>query len=350
VLCFALSLVLLIQAKGSQRDANCSVLADIDAFLIDLDGTIYNPVGLIDGARFFIDWLVRTNRPFAFLSNSAAKGPRGLQAKLMNPPFKVFNQEMPLNHFFTASTGIANFLKEHAPAGSLIYILQSTSVNAGIPDSCVKSINSSIPKQFGTYQWRTDLSDSDIKNWAVLARNSPVFVVTCADGQLSDDRDPKTGQPGYTGWNFDILSRAGILLQNGAIYVSGAPDTHNMVIDPLYPTLDLNTPGPGTFFNLITSSTYPKGVDRTFVVGKGGNVGTRYSMMPAVDLLLNQGWDGDMTRLAIVGDTLNTDIQAGNDAGIISLLVTSGIHDRDDLPFYKAVPTCILDDVGDIPA
>lgn len=174
------------------------------------------------------------------------------------------------------------------------------------------------------------------------------FVVTCADGQVSDDFDPVTKKPGYTDWSYSLLARATWLIRNGATFVNHAPDTHNFW-DTSIPSVNLDAPGPGSFFEFLLSSAFPEGVSRSFTVGKGGNVGTKYSVLPAIDELVLQGSSGKLSKIAIVGDTLNTDILAGNQAGILSVFVLSGVHTKDDIPYYKVTPTCILENVGGIP-
>ena len=54
----------------------------IDGFLIDLDGTMYQPGSLLNGAQEFHEWLRRTGKPYVFLSNTGAKGSTGVQKKL----------------------------------------------------------------------------------------------------------------------------------------------------------------------------------------------------------------------------------------------------------------------------
>jgi ribonucleotide monophosphatase NagD (HAD superfamily) len=56
----------------------------------------------------------------------------------------------------------------------------------------------------------------------------------------------------------------------------------------------------------------------------------------------------DPAKVAMVGDTLDTDIQAGDMAGIISVFVTeTGVHTLEDLPNYPNIdPTCYSGDVS----
>ena len=57
-------------------------LGDIEAYLIDLDGTIYSPTGPIEGAAEFYAAVLR-HKPHVFLSNTGAKGADGVRAKLL---------------------------------------------------------------------------------------------------------------------------------------------------------------------------------------------------------------------------------------------------------------------------
>ncbi len=52
---------------------------------------------------------------------------------------------------------------------------------------------------------------------------------------------------------------------------------------------------------------------------------------------------------AIVGDRMDTDIMAGVEAEIDTVLVLSGVTSRDMLPKFPYKPTYVLDGVGDIP-
>ena len=62
-------------------DGSSSALSSIDAYLIDLDGTIYSPSGPIEGAAEFYAAVLR-HKPHVFLSNTGAKGADGVRSKL----------------------------------------------------------------------------------------------------------------------------------------------------------------------------------------------------------------------------------------------------------------------------
>lgn len=50
----------------------------------------------------------------------------------------------------------------------------------------------------------------------------------------------------------------------------------------------------------------------------------------------------------MVGDRMDTDIIAGMQAGMDTILVFSGLTQREDLKAYPYIPTRTLDSVGDI--
>ena len=51
------------------------------------------------------------------------------------------------------------------------------------------------------------------------------------------------------------------------------------------------------------------------------------------------------TETVMIGDRLDTDIQAGNTAGMLSVLVLTGVSTRDDLSRFDARPELICDDL-----
>ncbi|MDR0720554.1 MAG: TIGR01457 family HAD-type hydrolase, partial [Treponema sp.] len=53
-----------------------------DAFIIDMDGVIYHGNRLLKGAADFVDWLIRGNKGFLFLTNSSERSPLELSQKL----------------------------------------------------------------------------------------------------------------------------------------------------------------------------------------------------------------------------------------------------------------------------
>ena len=97
-------------------------------------------------------------------------------------------------------------------------------------------------------------------------------------------------------------------------------------------------PGPGMFAEMMRKLMYPHGKDAIFCCGKGGNMGGKYMMEPAIELLRQQGHSGERSRIVMVGDRFDTDIRAGLSVGIRTCLVTSGCHYLTCQQFYKMDP------------
>ena len=80
------------------------------------------------------------------------------------------------------------------------------------------------------------------------------------------------------------------------------------------------------FCAMFKKLLHPLGGDRLHICGKGGREGARYMLGHALSMLRQQGFQGDLSRVLIVGDRFDTDILAGTLAGIRTCLVESGCH------------------------
>ena len=53
-------------------------------FICDMDGVIYHGSTLLPGAKEFVDWLMKENKDFLFLTNNSSKTRKELQVTLQN--------------------------------------------------------------------------------------------------------------------------------------------------------------------------------------------------------------------------------------------------------------------------
>ena len=140
-----------IAVVAASASRSCAVLDDITAFLVDLDGTMYKPGGLIPGAKSFVQWMESTNKTFVFLSNSGAKGVTGVQAKFLTPPYKLQDKPISLDQAYTGASAVAHYLIDHAPPGSRLFIIQGMAKYGNTTDSFGTYALGSIPRP---QQWR----------------------------------------------------------------------------------------------------------------------------------------------------------------------------------------------------
>ena len=96
-------------------------LSDIDAYLIDLDGTIYNPSGPIQGAAEFYTSVLR-QKPHVFLSNTGAKGADGVGRKLARNGI-IMGKTSQGRHIWTAAQAQCRYMTDVIPPGARVFVI-----------------------------------------------------------------------------------------------------------------------------------------------------------------------------------------------------------------------------------
>ncbi|KAJ2960145.1 hypothetical protein NQZ79_g4453 [Umbelopsis isabellina] len=87
-------------------------------YIIDMDGVIYHGSKLLPGAKEFVNFLIKNNKKFLFLTNNSAPTPRELQQKLGRLGIDVEEDK-----FYTAALATAQFLKSQMPEGGTVYVI-----------------------------------------------------------------------------------------------------------------------------------------------------------------------------------------------------------------------------------
>lgn len=130
-------------------------------------------------------------------------------------------------------------------------------------------------------------------------------------------------------YSLDTLTRAVNLVMNGAKLIGANPDSTTPIENGSAPgCLALTAP-----IEIATGK-------QAYYCGKPNPV----MMRSALKLLKCHSADAVM-----VGDRMDTDIIAGLEGGLDTVLVLSGVSDRDTVRTFAYQPTVILDGVGDIP-
>lgn len=130
-------------------------------------------------------------------------------------------------------------------------------------------------------------------------------------------------------YNYDTLVKAINLVRDGAKLIGTNPDLTGPVEDGI-------VPGTGSLVAPIELSTGKK----AYFVGKPNPL----MMRNAISRI---GVKREET--VIIGDRMDTDIVAGVEAKIDTVLVLSGVTNRTDIETYAYRPTYTLDGVGAIP-
>jgi len=148
-------------------------------------------------------------------------------------------------------------------------------------------------------------------------------------GYVITDTSPDYVVLGETlAYNMEIITKAMRLVASGVAFIATNPD-------PSGPSETGLTPACGAMAALIERAT---GVS-PFFVGKPNPL----MMRSALNYL-----DLHSEDTIMVGDRMDTDIIAGVESGMDTILVLSGVTSRDEVERHPYRPTYILDSVADI--
>ncbi len=146
----------------------------------------------------------------------------------------------------------------------------------------------------------------------VLTETDPAFVV------LGETRN----------YSFEAITNAIRLISAGARFIVTNPDT-------VGPSPSGLLPATGAVAAMITAATNRQ----PYVVGKPNPMMFRSAMNRI---------EAHSETTAMIGDRMDTDIVAGMEAGLLTVLVLSGVTQADEIETYPYRPSMVLDSVADL--
>ena len=148
-------------------------------------------------------------------------------------------------------------------------------------------------------------------------------------GFVLTDRDPDYVVLGETRtYSFEAITRAIRLVERGARFIATNPDATG-------PSPEGPLPATGSVAALITQATGIK----PYFVGKPNPL----MMRSALNTI-----DAHSETTVMVGDRMDTDIVAGIEAGLRTVLVLTGSTDAHEVSRYPFRPTRVLDSIADV--
>ena len=129
-------------------------------------------------------------------------------------------------------------------------------------------------------------------------------------------------------WSLERLTRAIRLVARGARFIATNPD-------PVGVTPDGPLPATGSVAALISRAT---GVEPYFV-GKPNPLMMRSALNEI---------DAHSETTAMIGDRMDTDVVAGLEAGLETILVLTGVTARDEIDRFPYRPSRVVDSVADL--
>jgi len=148
-------------------------------------------------------------------------------------------------------------------------------------------------------------------------------------GYVLTDRDPDYVVLGETRtYSFTAITRAIRLIEAGAKFIATNPDATG-------PSMEGSLPATGSIAALIERATGRK----PYYVGKPNPLMMRSALRAL-------GAHSDSTLM--IGDRMDTDIHAGIEAGLQTVLVLTGISTTESAEHYPYRPTVVLDSIADL--
>jgi NagD protein len=148
-------------------------------------------------------------------------------------------------------------------------------------------------------------------------------------GFIMTETDPDYVVVGETrNYSFEAITKAIRLINKGARFIVTNPDATG-------PSTEGPLPATGAIAALITKATGRE----PYIVGKPNPMMFRSAM--------NQ-IDAHSETTAMIGDRMDTDIIAGMEAGLHTVLVLTGITQREEIGAYPFRPNQVLNSVADL--
>jgi NagD protein len=173
------------------------------------------------------------------------------------------------------------------------------------------------------------LSDQRPEGSAFVVGEAGLTTALHTAGYTLTDTDPDYVVLGETRtYSFERITRAIRLIRAGARFIATNPDATG-------PSQDGPLPATGSVAALISRAT---GVDPYFV-GKPNPL----MMRSALNVL-----DAHSEETAMIGDRMDTDVIAGIEAGLETVLVLSGVTTAEEAERFPYLPSRTLPGVGDL--
>ncbi|GEK29245.1 TIGR01457 family HAD-type hydrolase [Furfurilactobacillus siliginis] len=251
-------------------------------YLIDLDGTIYQGKTQIPTAQAFMQRLIDSGQPYLFVTNNSTRTPADVAENLQQ------NHHVPTTaaHVYTTAIATADYLKRQAETNG-----QALTAYA-----------------IGEQGLRTALTNVGF-TLVEDSSKTPTFVVVGLDRDVT----------------YEKFVQAVLAIQHGAKFIATNLDTN-------IPNQRGMLPGAGAVVDFVR---YATGIE-PLAIGKPSTI----IMEEALRKLALSA-----TETVMVGDNLQTDIQAAVNAGMDSLMTLTGLSQPADIERLKIQPTHIVADL-----
>ena len=277
------------------------------AYILDNDGTLLRFDEALSGAQLLLTSIIARRIPFVILSNSGEKDNFDICAKLS----ELIDIDIDPSKILTAKQHLVKKIQQSCSFDT-IYILSSEKVYESI----------------------------DIKQKVLLTiENTPshdeskTCICVFSDGHMTN--------------YIEFLNILKMYIIYGAkVYFTSA----DMTLCCKHDDIILNSPGPGMFvenLKILLRGKYSHFLQNISVFGKG--ISDNGFVEYAENMLYKQGFTGKPNNIKFIGDRFDTDMRAGKQRGMNTVLVETGCHKAVEQYLYpEDVADCVVSSLNDI--
>ncbi|MHA1646062.1 MAG: HAD-IIA family hydrolase [Promethearchaeota archaeon] len=266
-----------------------------DLFIFDLDGVIYKINKPINTGIIYVRHLLKIGKKVAFYTNNSSKTPEIFQKKLSTMGIQVDSSSI-----FTSATISAKFLAKQYPH-AIMYIVGEEGLRDIMKQHRFHVLNEENPK---------------IENYSSIPPDIHADLV-------------------IIGWDtkltYNKMRTAMMLINKGAKFYATNDDASFPAPDALWPGAGANV--------AFLSRALGKSPEKIF--GKPHPDGI---------LAILEHYHISAENAVLIGDRLSTDILGGNNSGLTTVLVETGVHSKFDIEKYPSTyqPNIIVEDLTDL--
>lgn len=248
------------------------------AFIFDMDGVLYRGTHALPGVQDLFTAIERHGAQFVLATNNSMASPEEYTTRLAGMGITAATDKIQ-----TSGTATRDYLLERLPKGAPVYVV-------GMP---------------GLRQQIHEVGGFAVAE-PVEGGNGTAAVVVGLDQQFT----------------YDKLKAAFFAIRGGALFIATN-------VDSTLPTETGFVPGAGTIVAAIQTAVGQAPV----VIGK-----------PSPEVLIQAAHELDATpdQTVMIGDRLDTDILAGNRAGMLTAMVLTGVSSADEIAGSDAKPDLVF--------
>ena len=253
--------------------------------VFDMDGVIYRGNSPIEGAREVIEYLIKGDIPFVFLTNNSTRTPQMYREKLLSMGIDV-----PAERIVTSGLATRLYMKKHMKPGK-IFVIGGKGLH----------------------------EEMERLGWGAVS------LEECREGKWKDIEHVVVGlDPNLTYEKLKYGTRA---IRNGATFIGTNPDTTYPAEEGLYP-------GAGAIIAALKASTGKEPI----IIGKPNE--------PAYEIV--KAKLGPVDEIWMMGDRLDTDIAFAKRFGMKAIMVLTGVSTLEDVERSGIKPDLVLPSIKEL--